>query len=315
MHSTLRRLDLNLLLLFDALYQHRSVVQAAEALSISPSAFSHGLKRLRDSLGDELFVRYGAGMQPTARADHFAAGVRAALSALTESMGQAGPFNPAASSHTFVLAATDFTAFALLPTLVAHLGRIAPGIRLRVEYTEHGNAAAELAAGRVHFALGFHHSEFDASGIEAMECFEDRYVVLHRAGHPRIGAAPTLAQYLDEHHIAVLPWPNESSIIDTTLHRMGCRRTVAVELPSLLAAPFLLAASDHLLTVPQRIAKTYDAVLPLVVCDLPFEAPRYRAAVFYHRRHVGNPASAWLKSLIHSCLAHEGEESALGAAP
>ncbi len=121
MHPLLRRLDLNLLLVFDALYRHRNVGTAASELAISASAFSHALGRLRQGLDDELFLRQGNRMQPTQRAEHLAAAVAAALRALGEGLEEWRPFVPGQSQRTFVFAATDYTAFALLPPLMNRL--------------------------------------------------------------------------------------------------------------------------------------------------------------------------------------------------
>ncbi|WP_282270981.1 LysR family transcriptional regulator [Stenotrophomonas sp. PS02298] len=307
MHDLSRRLDLNLLRVFDALYRHRTVVGAADELAISPSACSHALKRLRDALQDDLFARYGAGMQPTARADHLAPGVSEALEALAASLGSVGPFKPQTSRQTFVLAATDFTAFALLPTLVERLSQRAPRVRLEINYTEHRNAAEELAAGRIHFALGFSHPGGGTSGVEAITCFEDSYVAVHRPDHPRVRSVLDLEAYLAERHIVVAPWADEPSVIDAALQREGHRREIAVRLPSVLAAPFIAARSDHLLTVPRRVAEMFSRSVPLQIAALPFNAPSYRTQVFYHRRYAGTAGNVWLKAMIESALVESGE--------
>ena len=119
MHSDLRRLDLNLLVALDALLRRRSVSAAADELAMSPSALSHALARLRVALDDELFVRIGNAMQPTAHAERLAGPVSAALALLSNGLAQAGRFDPATSDRCFTLAATDYTTFAMLPALVA----------------------------------------------------------------------------------------------------------------------------------------------------------------------------------------------------
>ncbi|MDF3935167.1 LysR family transcriptional regulator, partial [Pseudomonas citronellolis] len=247
MHSILRRLDLNLLLVFDALFRLRSVTAAADELAMSPSACSHALARLREALADELFVRAGNAMQPTAQAAQMADGVAEALRLLAERLSGAAPFVPAGSSQTFIFAATDYTAYALLPALVARLERVAPQLRIRMLYATQQESLDELREGRVHFALGVSHGPAAAQeGIEGLDLLSDAYVVIARQGHPRIGAELTLADYLGERHIAVLPWNDASSVIDAALARQGLQRDVAVQLPSLMAAPFIVARSDHL---------------------------------------------------------------------
>ena len=174
MHAALRRLDLNLLLVFDALYRHRSVAAAADELALSASACSHALSRLRGTLDDDLFVRYGSAMQPTALADQMSQAVADALHLLSDNLGSAGPFVPATSTQTFTLVATDFTAFALLPGFIARLQALAPDLRVNVVYSSHRDSLEDLAAGRAHFALSFADAESTScEGVESLDCFTD----------------------------------------------------------------------------------------------------------------------------------------------
>lgn len=190
MHPLLRRLDLNLLLVFDALYRHRNVGTAASELAISASAFSHALGRLRQGLDDELFLRQGNRMQPTQRAEHLAAAVAAALRALGEGLEEWRPFVPGQSQRTFVFAATDYTAFALLPPLMNRLQHSAPGVRLRLVNAERKLSVEALASGRIDFALGYDEEhERLPEGIQAHDWFADRYVVVARRDHPRLAGA------------------------------------------------------------------------------------------------------------------------------
>ena len=136
MHSDLRSLDLNLLVALDALLRRRSVIAAADELAMSPSALSHALARLRAALDDELFVRIGNAMQPTAHAERLAGPVSAALALLSNGLAQAGRFDPATSDRCFTLAATDYTTFAMLPALVAQVQDLAPRLRFQIVHAQ-----------------------------------------------------------------------------------------------------------------------------------------------------------------------------------
>jgi DNA-binding transcriptional LysR family regulator len=174
MHNKLRRLDLNLLLVFDALYRHGSITGAANELSISPSAFSHALARLRHSLSDALFVRTGNRMQPTIRAGQIALVVTEVLGALSGCLSAAERFDPATSTQSFVFAATDYTAFVLLPLFIARLQQAAPGLSIQVVYSNGQDSYDELIAGKIDFALGFTEAPgAGKDGIETIECFTD----------------------------------------------------------------------------------------------------------------------------------------------
>ena len=187
MHSELRRLDLNLLLIFDALFRHRRVTAAADELSMSPSACSHGLSRLRNTLADELFVRVGQSMHPTAEACRIADSVAEALQQLSRQLDLGASFQASISTRTFVFAATDYNAFALLPPLVAHLQRLAPHLQLQMIYADKLDPVADLEERRAHFVLGVSHAQPPSrAAIEVVDCLSDDYVVACRQDHPRI---------------------------------------------------------------------------------------------------------------------------------
>ncbi|MEN5035335.1 LysR family transcriptional regulator [Pseudomonas sp. TWI929] len=306
MHDALRRLDLNLLIVFDALYRHRSVVAAATELSLSPSACSHALSRLRSSLMDELFIRADSSMQPTAKADEVAIGISHALQILTENLGTASGFEPRTASETFVFAATDFTAYALLPLLIARLEKEAPKLKTKVVYSTQRDPWRELGEGKVHFVLGVS-DEYSApyEGIEELTCFSDDYVVVARRGHPRIKDELTLERYLTERHVVVMPWSDTGSVISSSLNKQDAHREVAVELPSVMAAPFIVANTDLLITLPRRAAVQLSSAAPLEIYQAPFETPRYTLKVFYHVRNGSKPASKWLREQMMLALAQE----------
>lgn len=303
MHDVLRQLDLNLLLVFDALFRHRSVVAAADELAMSPSACSHALARLRSALADELFVREGAAMEPTVRAKKWAEGIQDGLRMLTTSLGEGRAFHPGSSRQTFVFAATDFTAFALLPRLTASMESSAPRVRIKVEHSRRRDSVEALTSGRVHFALGFSDENAPAHpGLSAVTFREENYVVLARKGHPRVHNKLSLAQYLKERHVAVVPWDDEASIIDSTLIRMKHSRDVALELPSMWAATAVVASSNLLLTLPQSAATPAMSGLPVTRFSVPFLTPPYTLKAFFHPRHASTAGHRWMLAQLTKAL-------------
>lgn len=304
MHDVLRQLDLNLLLVFDALFRHHSVVAAANELSMSPSACSHALARLRAALGDELFVREGSAMEPTARALKLIDGVQEGLLLLNRSLVEGRSFNPLKSRQTFVFAATDFTSYVLLPPLVAAMQTAAPNICFKVVHSRRRDSVEALASGRVQFALGFTDENATTHpGLEEITFFQDDYVVLAREGHPRLEGALSLEQYLEERHVAVLPWEDEASIVDSTLQRMKRSRDVAVELPSMMVAPSVVAVTDFLLTLPRSAAAHALACSPLTTFPAPFRPPPYTLKAFFHPRHASTSAHRWMLEQLKQLLA------------
>lgn len=299
MHEELRRLDLNLLLVFDAMYRHRAVVTAADELAISPSACSHALARLRIVLADELFVRSGQGMQPTNRAEQLSNVVSDTLTRLSSHLAQSRTFNPLVSDQTFVFAATDYTTFVLIPALVAHLQSVAPHLRIKVVHSSRQDSRAELAAGNIDFALGFS-DKFDRQqdGIDIANGFTDDYVVLARKEHPTVQRNLSLDTYLAERHVVVTPWGELNGIIDAVLERLGLRRQVTVQLPSLLAAPSIVAASNLLLTLPRYAARLLNASGTFSLFPTPFNSPNYTLKVFSHTRIARTQGHVWVRQQI-----------------
>lgn len=303
MHKSLQRLDLNLLLVFDALYRHGSVSAAANELALSPSALSHALARLRDTWADELFVRQGNRMQATARAQQLATVVSEALAQLENGLAHAEPFNPAITQQTLVLAATDYTAFALLRVFMAPLLRAAPGLRLRVVYSSGRDSYDELLAGSIDFALGFS-EDFgqEKPGLTALTCYREDYVVVLAKHHPQIQGAPTLAQYLQARHMVVTPWNETQGLIDKVLAEQGHTRQIAVQLPSLMAAPFLVGSSELLITLPRHAAETLCSAAEVALYPLPFTAPTNVMKIFYSNRNAKAALHVWVRAQIVAAL-------------
>lgn len=295
MHHGLRRLDLNLLLVFDALYHSRQVTVAADVLSLSPSAFSHALSRLRAALGDELFVRVGQGMQPTPYAQHMAADIHAALQMLGGALQGAGGFDPRHSERSFVLAATDYTACVLLPPLMAKLAMDAPKVHVRVVSSEQHVPVADLASGQLDFAVGFTGDQPDLPGqILSHRWFEDDYVVLLRQGHPLLDGAWGLEAYLSAQHVVVTPWNENQGVVDRVLAAQGRQRQVSLHLPSVLAAPFVIAQTDLLMSIPRRAAQVLGKALPVVQRPLPLPVPAFAVCLYQHARYQTAAAPRWL---------------------
>lgn len=303
MHLSLRKIDLNLLLVFDALYRNRSVTIAADELAMSPSACSHALSRLRQALSDDLFVRYGSAMQPTAQAEQLAGAVSEALRLLSSGLGTSGPFNPATSKQTFTFSASDVTSLAIVPGLIARLEQLAPRLQIRVISSSHRDSLDDLATGRAQFVLGFA-DEYSGSyeGIEALEGFTDDYVIVASSAHTGIGSSLSLDQYLSARHVAVIPWTDAGSVIDTALARQGLTRQVAVQVPSLVVAPLLLDRSELLLTLPRRVAAQLFHGSRFVVHETPFSSPQYTLKALFHARYASTPGHRWIQEQLRLLL-------------
>lgn len=141
-----------------------------------------------------------------------------------------------------------------------------------------------------------------SNGVEALDWYSDDYVVAARRQHPRIRKTLTLAEYLGERHVAVVPWSDAGSVIDAALAEEGTERDVAVQLPSLISALFIVANSDFLLTLPRRTAEQLGNVLLLALDAAPFRTPQCTVKVFFHARHASTPGHRWLRDQLPQAM-------------
>ncbi|BCQ35150.1 LysR family transcriptional regulator [Erwinia rhapontici] len=295
MHLNLRSLDLNLLLVFDAVYRHQSVTRAASELALSNSAISHALGRLRRYCDDELFYRVGHQMQPTLFASDLAVTVHDSLHLLNQGVQKRPRFDPASSQHSFTFAVTDFTAFSLFPRLIGHLQHVAPGLRFQLVHSQQKVALHELMSGRVDFALGFSENhDRKWPEIDELDWLEDEYVTIANPAFFPADPPLTQQQYIAARHLVITPWNEESGYIDSELAAIGLKREVALRMPSMLGAPFIIAQSPLLLTLPRHAAQTLNASADYVIHPLPFRIPPFRVKVYSWQKNSQREACHWL---------------------
>ncbi|MCC3718448.1 LysR family transcriptional regulator [Rouxiella badensis] len=295
MHSALRRLDLNLLLAFDAVYRHQSVTLAADELAMSTSALSHALTRLRSTLNDPLFFREGNQMRASLYANQLAEPVAESLRLLNFHLMPKPDFNPLTSNVCFKVAITDYTAFCVFPELMAELQKRAPGVKFELLYSPQMLAINELLAGHLDFALGF--SEPDENihdEIQAIDWLEDQYVAIRRKEF----ATLTTEEYLKAHHVVVTPWNEARGVIDFQLEKMGLHRHVTLKTPSMLSAPFIVAQSDLLMTLPRFAAEKFCRLVDVNAFPLPFYVPNYQVKIYSHRFSGKSAANQWLQTIL-----------------
>ena len=302
MHPVLRRIDLNLLPVFDAVYRSRSVRLAAEELAMSTSALSHALSRLRAALNDPLFYREGHRMCPSVFATQLAPSIASALKFLDQELTPQPKFVASASTDCLQIAITDFTAQCVFPTLMPRLQQQAPGLRFELRYLPHSPALTELLAGEVDLALGFsalHEAEHPE--LDEICWLKDDYVAISHASRSRL----TLADYLAAQHLVVTPWNESQGVLDVQLAKMGFARHITIKTPSMLSAPFIIAQSELLMAIPRSAAEKMLGAAKLKVFELPFEVPPFEVKIYSHKRSGQRGASQWLKAKLREWAAAE----------
>lgn len=302
MHPALRRLDLNLLPVFEAVYRYRSVRLAAEELAMSTSALSHALSRLRATLNDPLFYREGHRMCPSVFATQLAPSIASALTFLDQELTPQPKFVASASTDCLQIAITDFTAQCVLPTLMPRLQQQAPGLRFELRYLPHSPALTELLAGEVDLALGFSAlNEAEHPELDEICWLKDDYVAISHVGRSRL----TLADYLAAQHLVVTPWNESQGVLDVQLAKMGFARHITIKTPSMLSAPFIIAQSELLMAIPRSAAEKMLGAAKLKVFELPFEVPPFEVKIYSHKRSGQRGASQWLKAKLREWAAAE----------
>jgi DNA-binding transcriptional LysR family regulator len=297
----LRSVDLNLLVVFDALIAERNVTRVAARNGMSQPAVSKALNRLRCLFDDPLFVRRDRGVEPTARALELAGPIRGALADIAGTLRLATPFDPASAKATVKIATVDLCHTTLLPSLVECLRRQAPGIDLQVRANESSCLYEMLASGQIDLAfapLGGKTRELCAEPL-----WTDRLVTLIGQDNPLrelmtielYAAAPHL---VDAGHVQVSSDGVGTSIVDAILAARGLRRRIAVVLPSAAGVPFVVAATDLIATLPSRIVKGLAVVPNVHVVTAPLPEVEVSPHMFWHRRAQGSPLQMWLRGAI-----------------
>jgi DNA-binding transcriptional LysR family regulator len=291
----LHQIDLNLLIIFDALYRQRSVSLAAEDVCLSQSAFSHGLARLRRRLNDELFIRINNTMQPTDRAHKMAQSLSLALPFLRSAINNIDTFDALTDHSEFKISATDYTEFSLLPHLVGQVSRQAPNIKLTVIAAKAPHPLMHLTNDEVDFAFGFSHHNESSSTISSQTCLTDRYCTVARKGHSTLKGELTLETYLSLSHVRISPWGEKQGIVDEVLAKQKLKRNVMLQLPSVLAAPHTLLHSDLLLTMPRLAAEQLSTLIDIQLFDPPIAIPDYHLNVYWHRLNSDKASFQWMQ--------------------
>jgi DNA-binding transcriptional LysR family regulator len=287
--------NLNLFVAFDALIAHGSVSRAARQVGVTQSAMSNSLRNLRALLGDPLFLRTSRGIAPTPRAREVAPPVREALRLLERTLGPVA-FDPATSTRTFTLMASDYVEFVLLPRLVAHVAKRAPAVQLRMLPWGLQQVPDELARGDADLMLGFY-DKVPAHHREEL-LFEERYACIVRKGHPRVRGRLTLKTYVELQHVMVTQSAGATSGIDRALAALGHTRKVSLRVSHFLNVPTLVASTDYAAALSRRVAEPFAKLLPLQLFEPPLELRVSRVGMVWHESLDEDPAQRWLRAAV-----------------
>lgn len=288
-------LDLNLVRVFTAIYETRSVSGAADRLFITQPSASYALARLRSETNDELFKRSRKGMEPTPTAIQLYSVFKKSLTGIEKAVAETRTFSPGTSRHKFRLALSDLGELLLLPKLIMHLRQVAPGIQLEVLPVDMLRLDEWLLTGRIDAAVCSRNESVSSAQRELM--IYERYVCLLNVNHPRIGDALSLEAYLQEQHVVVSATSGHH-IVEDRLKEFGLEREIAVEVPHFAALGEIIASSELLVTLPSSAARIYARRGNGRVLGLPFQVPNQEVFLYGHTEIGDITAKSWFYNVL-----------------
>lgn len=298
MKPSIRHIDLNLLLLFDAIYKARNLTIAGERVGLSPSAASHALARLRTIFDEPLFVRLSHGLEPTPFSDALAKKVSVGLVAI-RAVFEKPAFEPGMTTRTFRIAMTDIGEQLLLPVLCCHLKEIAPGISIETCHPPARLLHEGMASGEVDFAIGFVPQIRD--GIRQKLLHRSAYACVVREGHPDIRDALTLKQYCDASHVVVFAaGTGHGDVIERALEATNVSGQIALRVTHFLAIPAIIMNTNFIATIPRTLAESFHRTLNVRVFVPPIFLPPFDVKQYWHERYHFEPGGRWLRDVIAS---------------
>lgn len=295
-HMHLTRLDLNLLVALDALLSERSVTRAAGRIGISQSAMSHALARLRTTFSDELLTRAPDGMRPTPRALSLMEPVQAALAQIQQITTPPAAFDPATADMTFSLGIPDSTEVLLMPSLIAHLQTVAPGVKLLLHTVDRHRILDDLDTGRVDLGIGVF--EQGQTHHKRRILNKENYLCIFNA--ELIGLEPpiSLDDYVRFPHLLTSLVESAHGVVDDALAKIGRKRVIALTSPRFSVMPFVVRQAPVIATMHARLARFFADSMNLTVSPAPIVLPDVSISMIWHASNDDVPSQRWLRNTI-----------------
>lgn len=290
-------LDLRLLRVFVAVYETRSVTAAARQLDMSQPGLSTALARLRVQLGDRLFTKTSAGMEPTHRARVLVGPARGIIHSIERELLAPPGFDPGTSTKEFRFALSDIGEGIYLPLAIRAIEQSAPGITLRSVFMPPRQLEEAMASGEVDLAAGFF------PDIKTGDFFQRRvglhsFTCIARANHPVARGQLTMKQFSELGHVVVEAPGRSQEVFERFLKDKRLSRHVILRTPHFMSVPTIVAETNAIATVPQALGDFITAQPDVVQVGLPFTPPTFQVNLFWHRSAQQDPANKWLRDML-----------------
>lgn len=289
--------DLNLLRVFLAISDLRSLTAAGERLGLTQPAVSHALRRLRVLFDDPLFVRTPTGMIPTDAALRLHAPLTQAFGIINDAVQQIAKFDPATAQRVFRVSMSDMSEFYFLPPLLAMLDRSARGIRLEIANVSVDSVSSAMRSGKIDLALGY------VPGLDpgciSRTLFVDEHVCVLRAGHPLRKLKPTKEDLANLRYVYASTNATGHRMVEQWLEELNLRRDIVLRLPHFVVAPEIVQHTDLAVIFPRSIAQRFNRTKAFRILPLPFALPPIEIQVHSHSQFAADPGIAWLLDEIY----------------
>ena len=285
--------DLNLLVVLDALLADPNVTRAARLLGRSQPSVSRDLAELRRHFGAPLFVRTRRGFVATPEAEALRDGVREILERVATLLAPVPRFEAVTSRRVFRIATAEYAQCLLFPRLLSRLAGVAPGVSLSIVPWFAGGLVEALEGGQVDMAIAPVVER--APHVRSAMLFSDTFVTIHRPAHPLARKKLTLDAFAAARHLQVAPDGRDGSVVDDALAKVGSKRHVVLRVPSFAVAPLLVASSDLLATVPARFAAMFGGTHSFATRETPLRLPSFKLCVLWHDRAHEDAGVRWLR--------------------
>jgi DNA-binding transcriptional LysR family regulator len=289
-------IDLNLLVIFQEVFQARQISSVAKKLGLSQPAVSNALARLRLSVDDELFVRSASGMQPTPLALQLAEPIATALASITQAFNQHDTFDAGTSKRHFKIAMTDIGEVYFMPRLVQLCRQSAPHIQLSTVRTSSIDLKTEMETGRIDLAIGAFETISEA--LYQRRLFQQNYVCMFRQGHPLAANCIKTKDFLAAQHLIVASMESPYDKINVLLEKAGITAASHFSVPHFVAVPYIVSSTDLLVIVPEKLAQSAALPFNLQYVKPPLKLPTLQTNVFWHRRFNRDEGSQWLRHFV-----------------
>jgi len=307
------RYDLNLLPIFVALMEERSVTRAAERMGMTQPALSNALSRLRLMLQDQLFVRERYGIQPTPIALELSPLIAEALAQLDDAVLGQQAFDPLHAERLFTIAPNGYVEFVLVPAIVARLEKVAPGIKLRL--TPYGNDLVETGVVSGTTALVLGRIVDPPDNLVVQRLMDEGLACAVRADHPGVGDVMTREQFETMKHVNIVPPGRMRAGLFQALAQQQLKRDVAISVTNFFAVAEMVAVTDYCATLPSLICRRLMHDPRLKILPAPVDLGSFPVEMAWHVRYRHDPAHRWLRALIGAVITDLTGQTAAAATP